>query len=62
MGLIGWIVGALLIGIPLWKLLPRAGLSPAFAFASVIPILGLILLWVIAFKTWPGDDVSRRFE
>lgn len=62
MGFLGWIISALATGVPLWRLLPGAGMSPALALLSIIPILGLVVLWVIAFRRWPGDDVSGRFE
>lgn len=45
----------LAIVIPFWKLLPRAGIPAPVALFSLIPFGALILLWVLAFKRWPGD-------
>ncbi len=41
--------------IPFWRILPRAGISSWVALIAVIPLGALILLWVMAFKRWPGD-------
>jgi len=41
--------------IPFWRIFPRAGLPPALSLMTVIPIVGIILLWVLAFKRWPAD-------
>jgi hypothetical protein len=55
-GLFYWLIGALLLGVPLWKLLPRAGMSPYLALLSLVPALGIVLLWIVAFK----DDVEGK--
>jgi len=28
----------------------------------VIPVVNLILLWVLAFKQWPDDDIAGKFS
>ena len=59
MGLIlGLLVNAVLWCIPLWRLLPRAGMNRNLAILGVVPIVGTVLLWVIAFKAWPGDRAA----
>jgi len=50
------LIGAILLGVPLWKLLPRAGLSPYLALLSIVPFVAVILLWIVAFK----DDARGR--
>lgn len=41
----------------LWRILPRAGLSPWWSLAALIPFVGLPgLLFVLAMRPWPGDD------
>ena len=49
-----WLIGVIALGVPLWKLLPRYGMSPYFAIMSIVPALAVVLLWIIAFK----DDVD----
>lgn len=45
-----WIIGAALIVIPFWRLLPRFGIPSWVALFSFIPFVALILLWIMAFK------------
>ena len=54
-GLIWLLIIAALTIVPFWKILPRAGLSPWLALVTIIPLGTLVLLWVLAFKRWPGD-------
>ncbi len=61
MALIGFLVTCALLVVPFWYLLPRAGISAPVAFLAAIPLVAVVLLWVMAFKRWPGDDVSGRF-
>lgn len=54
-GLLLWyLVGAVLVVVPFWKILPRYGITKYFALFAVIPAIALILLWIIAFK----DDLG----
>jgi hypothetical protein len=39
---------------PFWKILPRAGISKWFSLVAIFPLFGLILLWVIALRSWPN--------
>ncbi|MHA3980267.1 hypothetical protein ACW9UR_21570 [Halovulum sp. GXIMD14794] len=61
MALMSWLIGAILLGVPLYKLLPRAGMNPLLALSAVIPLAGIIVLWIVAFRAWPGDNPSERF-
>ena len=54
--LIWFLIVAVLIVVPFWKLLPRYGISPYFALLAAIPAIALVLLWIIAFK----DDIDGR--
>ncbi len=44
-----------IIIIPYWRILPRAGIPGWVSLVSIIPGGALVLLWVLAFKRWPGD-------
>jgi len=44
-----------LVIIPFWRILPRAGIPAPVALVAIIPLAPLVLLWVMAFKKWPGD-------
>ena len=58
---IGAIIVAILLIVPLWFLLPRAGIPAPVALVAFIPLGAVILLWVMAFKRWPDEDISERF-
>lgn len=49
-----WLVATLALGIPLWKLLPRFGITKYFAIMAIVPAVAIVLLWIIAFK----DDLE----
>ena len=48
---------ALLVVIPLWMILPRAGIAPAWSLVAFIPLGLLVLLWVLALRRWPSDPI-----
>jgi hypothetical protein len=52
--LIVLIFGALLV-VPYWRIFPRAGWPSALSILMVVPLVNFVLLWVLAFKRWPGD-------
>lgn len=54
-GVIWFLIGAVLLVVPFWKILPRHGIPNWVALFAAIPLVALILLWVVAFK----DDVQR---
>ncbi len=59
----GFVMLAIVIAaqvIPFWRILPRAGLPSWLALLTVFPLITLVLLWVMAFKRWPGDGAERE--
>jgi predicted ABC-type exoprotein transport system permease subunit len=42
-----------IIVLPLWRIVSKAGYPGAWALLSVIPLVNLIALWVFAFARWP---------
>jgi uncharacterized membrane protein len=50
-----FLIAVILTVIPMWRILPRAGIAAPWALVSVIPLGALVLLWVLAFRRWPGD-------
>lgn len=50
-GLLWWLIAAALLVIPFWKLLPRHGIAAPVALLAAIPIVALVLLWIIAFRS-----------
>lgn len=52
-----WIVIFVLLVnlIPIAKILSRTGHNPGWSVLVLFPFLNMILLWVLAFKSWPID-------
>ncbi|PDQ19972.1 hypothetical protein CN311_16720 [Mesorhizobium sanjuanii] len=41
--------------VPYWRIFPRAGWPSALSLLMVVPLVNFVLLWILAFKKWPGD-------
>ena len=54
--LLALLANGVLWGVPLWHLLPRAGMNRNLALLGIVPLAGTILLWIVALKRWPGDE------
>jgi hypothetical protein len=55
--LLALLANAILWVVPLWFLLPRAGMNRNLALVGAVPMAGTVLLWIVALKHWPGDEV-----
>jgi uncharacterized membrane protein YhaH (DUF805 family) len=66
MSLLHWLIMALLLAIflaPIARILKRTGFSGWWCVLSLIPLVGIIGLWVFAFVDWPSfEDLRRRDE
>ncbi len=40
--------------IPYWKIFKKAGFRPQWALLTVVPVVGLVVLYVVAFSEWRG--------
>ncbi|MEN6534801.1 MAG: hypothetical protein ABFD89_14125 [Bryobacteraceae bacterium] len=45
------VLGALRI-VPYWKIFKKAGFRPQWALLTIIPVVGLLVLYVVAFSNW----------
>jgi hypothetical protein len=43
---------------PAWITCKRVGLSGSLGILIVVPVIGLIMLWVFAFSKWPIDRLQ----
>ncbi|MEL6127456.1 MAG: hypothetical protein AAGJ92_08250 [Pseudomonadota bacterium] len=50
-----WLVVTVATVIPMMKLLPHFGYQSYWAFAAVIPLGALVLLWLMAMQVQKGD-------
>jgi hypothetical protein len=51
----GWIVVAIVLVVPFWRLCQRVGHSPWLSLLMLLPIANVILLYYIAFAEWPSQ-------
>ena len=49
-GLFGFLIMAVLVVVPFWRLLPKFGIPAWISLLALIPFVALILLWIIAFR------------
>ena len=46
--------------IPFWKIFSKAGYNAALSLPMVIPVVGIILLFFLAFSEWPIEKKLRQ--
>ena len=63
---IHWLIALLVIApvaalmvVPAWRILQRAGHNGAWALLMLVPVLGFVVLWVLAFSKWPNDKDGK---
>jgi hypothetical protein len=56
-----WLVvfALLAIPVPFARILTRTGHSPLWCLLYFLPLVNLIALWILAFKSWPIDNKIR---
>ncbi len=53
-GLQEYLLLTVVLGVPYWRILRRAGLSPYYAALVVVPLLGYLAIEIVlAFARWP---------
>lgn len=53
-----WLVLLVLAGtfiIPAWRIAGKAGFPGALSLLLLVPLLGIVLIWVFAFIRWPVE-------
>ncbi len=40
--------------VPYWQIFKKAGFSPVLSLLMLVPFVGLIVLFVVAFSDWPA--------
>ncbi|AJC21831.1 hypothetical protein [Pandoraea pulmonicola] len=58
-GFLGLLIGIVLVGIPIWRILTRLGLSPWLTVLAFIPIVNIISLWLLSYANWPSQRGSE---
>jgi hypothetical protein len=58
MGFIMYLIIAVIIVIPFWKIFEKAGFPPALSLLVLIPIANLVAIYFVAFARWPNRPSS----
>ncbi|WP_369601383.1 hypothetical protein AAIA72_16500 [Hahella sp. SMD15-11] len=53
MGL-GWLIAAILVVWPMWRICERAGYHGALSLLILVPLANLALIYFLAFAEWPA--------
>jgi branched-subunit amino acid transport protein AzlD len=40
--------------LPYWQIFKKAGFSPALSLLMLVPFVGIVVLFVVAFSDWPA--------
>lgn len=43
-----------------WRIAARAGFSPLWGLTALVPPLGILALWYLAFSPWSRDQVGHE--
>ncbi len=54
-GLIMWLFFLVFIIFPFWFIFSKAGYSKWLSFLMVVPIVNIVMLYFLAFSTWPSQ-------
>ena len=54
-GLLLMLVYGAIVVVPFWQIWKRTGHAGGLSLLMLIPLVNLIMLYVLAFKTWPID-------
>ena len=49
----------LIVAVPCWKIVARAGFNPAWSLVYLVPLVNIIALWMLAVKDWPAAADRR---
>lgn len=52
--LLFFVIGVAIVIIPFWKIYAKAGFSKWLSLLMIVPLVNLIVLYVVAFSTWPA--------
>lgn len=59
---IGYLIYAFLVVLPFWLIFKKAGYSGALSLLLLIPVVGGIIVYVIAFSDWPVLREVRQWR
>ena len=54
------VVPLILFVLPLWRILAKAGYPAPLSLLALFPLAGLIILFWLAFSTWPLERAAAQ--
>ena len=61
-GCIFFILGALLVGYPAWRIAEKMGYQGVMGLIALIPLVNLFVVWYVALNEWPVENELRRWR
>jgi hypothetical protein len=58
-GIVSWLVGMAIFGVPVAMVLRKAGYSPWWVIIAFVPPVNIVMLWVFALSRWPIEGQMR---
>ncbi len=52
------LIGMAIVVIPYWMIWKKAGFSPWFSLLMFVPLVGIVMLYVLAFSDWKVAPVA----
>jgi hypothetical protein len=53
-----WLIGAIVVIIPFWRICQRVGYSPWLSLLMALPLVNLIFIYILAFSNWPSQKAT----
>lgn len=50
------VIALVLTAFPLWRLLPKVGISRWWAMAAAFPPAAIIMFWIVGFRPWEHKE------
>lgn len=56
-----FLIGAVIVIVPFWMIYKKAGFSPWMSILICVPLVGVIMLYVLAFSQWKVAPVQAAY-
>lgn len=53
-----WLVVAVVVVIPFWRICTRVGYSPWLSLLILLPLINIVFIYFLAFSEWPVKKSS----
>ena len=56
------VVIGILVVVPFWKIFTKAGFSGGWSLLMIIPFIGIVILFYLAFAEWPIQRELKKLK